>query len=134
MDNNGKHYIFHRIIITISFSSKYHISNFSKKFPSSILFLYTSLCLFFYRKFFGQNRKVYLSSNYFLRFLLLFFFLTIFPPYAFSILSTYHKSSIFHRITSSLFYFLFPSEIANFPCSKDSSLLLSITGVINSIG
>lgn len=74
MDNNGKHYIFHRIIITISFSSKYHISNFSKKFPSSILFLYSSLCLFFYRKFFGQNRKVYLSSNYFLRFLLLFLF------------------------------------------------------------
>lgn len=93
-----------------------------------LLFVYSSIASFL------DKIKFIFRRIIFFVFFFYFFFLTIFPPYAFSILPTYHKSSIFHRITSSLFYFLFPSEIANFPCSKDSSLLLSITGVINSIG
>lgn len=118
MDNNGKHYIFHRIIITVSFSSKYHISNFSKKFPSSILFLYPSLCLFFYRKFFGQNRKVYLSSNYFLRFLLLFLFFFSNDLSSLRFLHSFHLSWIVYLSSNYFFSLLFSFSKRNREFSK----------------
>lgn len=76
-----------------------------------LLFVYSSIASFLDK----IEKFIFRRIIFFVFFFYFFFFLTIFPPYASSILSTYHKSSIFHRITSSLFYFLFPSEIANFP-------------------